>query len=542
MEIIVVGGDALAMRVCEDLCIHGHTVTVLWDGNDEFAERVSELGARYVGKRPEEHSSLRDAGVIDAAAVMALSIDDHRNVQVILRSRDLNPSVRVVLRQYNRELGRKIEQNLPNCSVLSRSTHAAATYAAAAVDPHCFYALQFPDIDGVLVGFSRFSARETGVGGLTVREAEERLGVRVIAADETPAEPALRISEDAELTVFRTVQSYETRAKSQWFGALLLVRVLDAFGRFGRLVRHSDPVVRAVLATAVTMYTLAVIFFAHRMRLDPFMAAYFVWTTMMTMSYGDITPPPGDVPTRVVAMFLLMSGVAFSGMFIAIVTTRLTRAQWISLHGLRKLHRRGHFVVCGAGQVGSCVIDFLLRLKQRVVVIEANPSAVIIERSRERHFDLLTGDATDDDVLALCNLEYAHGVIALTQSDTMNLEAALGARAHNPLVPIVLRVNEVGLAHSIKRNFGLDRTFGTAALSAFAFAGLAFHAGARGRVVIGGMEYAISEREADDMLPRAQAGEGFPVCVWRKGAIVMSYDEKDVLLGDRVLLLYPLHE
>ena len=126
MEIVIVGGDALALRVCEDLCAHGYGVVVLWDDDVEVARRARELGVRFVGKRPEEAASLQAAGVEHAQTVMALSTSDHRNVQVILRSRDLNPSIRVVMRQFNRDIGRKIEQNLQNCSVLSRSTHAAA--------------------------------------------------------------------------------------------------------------------------------------------------------------------------------------------------------------------------------------------------------------------------------------------------------------------------------------------------------------------------------------------------------------------------------
>jgi Trk K+ transport system NAD-binding subunit len=540
MDIVVVGGDALALRVCEDLRAYGHAVTVLWDGDERMEQRVRALGAAYVGKRPEEHASLREAGIARAEVVMALSIEDHRNVQVILRSRDLNANIRIVLRQFNRELGRKIEQNLPNCSVLSRSTHAAATYAAAAVDPDCFYALQFPDIDGALVGFSRIRAGAAQLVGLTQAQAERRLHGRIIAVNGVPSVDSTVIDGDAELTVFRPIRMREEEMRGRRRGAFPWLRAGALPSRVWRLVRHSDPVVRTVIASALAVSALTGMFFSVRLGLDPFTAMYFVVTTMTTTGYGDLTPPAGDALARFVAMLLMLSGVAFTGMFVAVVASRLTRAQWTSLHGLRRMYRRGHFVVCGAGQVGSCVIDFLLRLGQRVVVIEANPTSRIIERSRERHFDLMTGDATDDDVLALCNLEHARGLIALTESDTMNLEAALGARAHNASLPIVMRVNEVGLADSIKRNFGLDRTFGTAALSAPSFAGLAFHAGSRGRVVVGEKEYTINERDAEDISSRAQAGMGIPLCLWRKGVIVMPWDFGEIAPGDRVLLLYPL--
>lgn len=88
-----------------------------------------------------------------------------------------------MLRQFNRTLAHKLEQNLPNCSVLSLAWHSAATYAAAAIDPSCFRALQFPQPDGPLTGFASRIAADCGVGGGTVAAAEEALGVRIIAVD-----------------------------------------------------------------------------------------------------------------------------------------------------------------------------------------------------------------------------------------------------------------------------------------------------------------------------------------------------------------------
>jgi Trk K+ transport system NAD-binding subunit len=400
--------------------------------------------------------------------------------------------------------------------------------------------LQVPDIDGVLVGFSRIRAGDAEVAGVTVGEAERRMDARIIAANDVPPDAEQMLAADAELTIFRAVRPNEG-GSVRGAGALSGARLRGIIGRAWRLLRHSDPVVRGVIAAALTIMAMGTFYFSWRLGTDAFTAAYFVVTTMTTTGYGDIRPPARDVVARAVAMALMVSGVAFSGMFVAIVAARLTRAQWVSLHGLRKIYRRGHFVVCGAGQVGSRVVDFLLRMKQRVVVIEANPSAAIIERSRERHFDLLTGDATDSEVLSFSNIKHARGLIALTESDTMNLEAALSARAHNAALPIVMRVNEVGLADSIKSHFGLDHTFGTAALSAPAFAGLAFHPGSRGRVIIGGKEYAISERDANDVAPQGGAGQGIPLCVRRNGETATVRDMQSVAENDQVLLLYPLN-
>src|SRR5207237_853742 len=150
--------------------------------------------------------------------------------------------------------------------------------------------------------------------------------------------------------------------------------------------------------------------------------------------------------------------------------------------------------ICGAGSIGSGVIDLLLALGKRLVVVELNPDATIVERAREQHFDLLTGDASRDTTLDLCNLAAAHGLIALTNVDTLNLEIALGARARNPIMPIVLRIAEASFAESIARHFEFETTFSAAALAAPAFVGLARFAGSRGRGSFGGQELARDGR------------------------------------------------
>src|SRR5579864_893777 len=228
---------------------------------------------------------------------------------------------------------------------------------------------------------------------------------------------------------------------------------------------------------------------------------------MTTTGYGDITPNHRDPSDLAMAMVLMLAGTVFTGIFIAIVASRLTRAQWVRMQGLRPIHRRGHVVVCGCGSIGTGVIDLLLDFGKPLVVVEKNPDASLVERARDRGFDLLTGDASRDDTLDLCNLDAAHSLVALTNVDTLNLEIALGARARNPSMPIVLRIAEAAFAASIARHFQFETTFSVAALAAPVFAGLSRLPGARGRVAFADQEFAIGEIVLRDgiaaLLPRA---------------------------------------
>ena len=95
-------------------------------------------------------------------------------------------------------------------------------------------------------------------------------------------------------------------------------------------------------------------------------AAYFVVATMTTTGYGDVTPNRNDPIEIVAAMLLMLSGITFTGLFIAFGASLLTRVQWVTMQGLRPIHRRGHIIVCGAGSIGSEVIDLLLASRQTV--------------------------------------------------------------------------------------------------------------------------------------------------------------------------------
>jgi len=540
--IIIVGGDALALKACYELTsARGQVVTVLWgDGAGGFADKVHALGATFIARKPNDEEALRAAGVLRAASIMTLTDDDHLNLLVALKARDLNSSIRVVMRQFNRTLGRKLEQNLADCSVISLSAHSAATYAGTAVDHQCFYGLQFPNIDGPLVGFASRSTSRSGLAGSTVSDAETDLGERIVAIDgETGYVRDAVLTGNSALTTFGIIRPrpavlrapVETRE-----GSAVSLRLSWLAKRWV----HLGTLVQRLIVGAVLIYAVATTFFAFKLHLDALKAAYYVLSTMTTVGYGDITPKLDDRTEVVAAMLIMALGVMFTGIFTAIVTARLTQAQWVAVQGLRRIKRRGHIVVCGAGNVGSRVIEYLLMLDQRVVVIEANPKPSIVELSRDRHFDLLTGDATADTTLDLCNFGQAEALVALTNSDAMNLEVALGGRARNPEMTIVIRVGEASFEESVRRHFAITHTYATAALAAPVLAGLARSAGARGRIQIAGRDYAIGEIVQGAGLVGPEVPDSVPLCVWRDEALAYISDFAEVLPHDRVLLLVPV--
>jgi Trk K+ transport system NAD-binding subunit len=540
--ILVVGGDALAVRICEELCsTQGHRVAAVWPHDHELAKHLERINCEYLPFAPNDYEALRAVGVAGATSLMAVGDDDRMNLQIALKARDINPKIRIVLRQFNRTLARKIEQNLPNCSVLSLASHAAATIVGAALDRDCFFALQFPDLDGVLCGFSERSAESFGIMGMTRAEAQAHVHGRVIALEGVADfDAAYRFRPADKVVVFARLEVLAVSAATSEVHVDSRPNPLRVLRRAIRAARHLDPVIRGLLIAVVVVFVVATVIFGLILHKDPITAAYFVATTMTTTGYGDITPTTHL--GMMAASVLMVLGVAFSGISIAFLTTALTRAQFTALQGLRQIRTRSHVVVCGAGNVGTRVIEFLKMLEHPIVVIDPVPEAEVIEQSRVREIELLTGDATRDGTLDLCNLPAARALVAITNSDTGNLEVALGARGRNPNLQVVMRVQDEAFAGSVGRQFEAIQTFSTSALAAPAFAGLSRFPGTRARIHFGDEDYNVGERPQGEVPMPPPADHCIALGVWRNGSFtyIDAFDEMEPF--DRLLFIVPLSQ
>jgi Trk K+ transport system NAD-binding subunit len=526
--ILVVGGDTLTERVCEQLTsTEGHEVRILWpvsrDSDDE----------------------LRAADVERAASILALSNDDGLNLAVALRARMLNPRIRIVLRQFDPLLGTKIEQNLSDCSVFSPAAHSAATYAGAALDEDCFFALRFPAIGGPLLGFTRATADSLGVSGLTVWETEKRLHRRILAVGDRLEPPGGASVGQGDLIVSfgpiverqtprrqRETAREEERAANSPRRRFHVDPILETW-------RGLNPVLRLLLVSAVCFFTLSFCYFHFVLHKTLAAASFFVVATMTNVGFGDSTVALQGPLVTAGAISAMLGGIVFTSIFIGYVSSALTRAQWISMQGLRRIRARDHVVICGGGKIGSAVMNLLTAAGKHVIVIDPKPDATLVRRAREHDLDLLTGDAHRDDALDLCDIPNATAVLALTDNDAVNLEIALAARARSGDVPLVVRMENDAFARATAAIFGIA-TFSPAALTAPALADLSRFPGTRGRIRYAEREHGIGQRSQGATPESPSAEYSSPLCVWRAGQLHVIREFSEMKPFDDLLFIVPL--
>jgi len=525
--ILVVGGDALTERVYAELtATTGHEVRVVWP----------------ISAHPDE--ALKAAGVDDATSLLALASDDALNLVIALRARVLNRKIRIVLRQFNPVLGTKIEQNLTDCTALSPAAHSAATYAGAALDPGCFFALRFPAEAGPLLGFTQTSGTALGAANSTVLETEERLGLRVLALGERLDPPAgAMIAPDDAVVTFGPVVEHTAhhRERAAHVASSAARRLSRRIGAKGFVVgwERLNPVLRVFLLAAVGFFSYEFVFFHFVLHKTWTAASFYVVETMTNVGFGETAVTTRGPFVTGGAIAAMLGGIVFTSIFIGYVSSALTRAQWMALQGMRRIRAHGHVIVCGGGKIGSAVINLLTEAGKRVVVIESNPDASLVRRARDRNVDLLTGDAQRDDALDLCDIPHASAVLALTDNDAVNVEIALGARARRPDIPLVVRMDNDAFASAVSAIFGIA-AFSPSALTAPALAGLSRFPGTRGRVHYGGEDHTISQRTQTAVPEKPPADVCVPLCVWRYGKQIAIREFDQMKPYDELLFAVPL--
>jgi len=167
---------------------------------------------------------------------------------------------------------------------------------------------------------------------------------------------------------------------------------------------------------------------------------YVTAQTVTTVGFGDLAPrtPLG----RAFAVLFMMVSVGIVLYALTSTVQAIVHSELFATYGhSRKMSKmRDHFIICGAGRVGSHLIRNLSEAHGTFLVIETDSAKV--EALMDLGITVLPRDATLEETLREAGVQYARGLASCLPDDADNVYVVLTARDLNPNLHIVARAAE----------------------------------------------------------------------------------------------------
>ena len=212
-----------------------------------------------------------------------------------------------------------------------------------------------------------------------------------------------------------------------------------------RLVRPDRMLVSA-MACLVLVLLLSTLFFARTLQLSYVDSMYFVWTTVTTVGYGDISLRDSAPAVKVAGMVLMFAGAAFIAVLFGLFTDRVVSRRLEIQSGRVPVRGAGHIVIAGGGNIGLRVAQQLQERGDRIVVIERDGDSRNVDALRAAGHHVILADAARADILQLARVEDAAAVLCVTDLDAVNFQIAVLVRARSTTVPVIMRVGSPELS------------------------------------------------------------------------------------------------
>ena len=182
---------------------------------------------------------------------------------------------------------------------------------------------------------------------------------------------------------------------------------------------------------------------------------YMSVITVASVGFSEVIDGAGRPLLRSYTMILILFGIVIHVYFVSVVTAFVVEGDLSHYFWKRRMNKKiasmkRHFVICGAGETGTRIIEELLATKRDFVVIDSGQHA-IDALTRFGDIAIVQGTADHDEILDAAGIRRAAGAAVALGSDRDNLVAALSIREMNPKIRIVVKEYEPGMANRFRR-------------------------------------------------------------------------------------------
>ena len=219
--------------------------------------------------------------------------------------------------------------------------------------------------------------------------------------------------------------------------------------------RRVDPILVRLALVSTLVGLLSTWFFSLALGVSLFDAFYFVVETVTNTGYGDFPVRGSSAGAKLAAILLMIGGAGLLALVYAVITGWFVARRLEVLQGRLPERGRGHAVIAGAGNVGFRVAQLFAAAGRKVVVIERQADSRNASALGGEGHHVIVADAALDESLDLAGVGRASVVLALTDSDAVNLKVALSVRARGLDVPVVIRLISPELSEHLHGRKGI---------------------------------------------------------------------------------------
>ena len=174
---------------------------------------------------------------------------------------------------------------------------------------------------------------------------------------------------------------------------------------------------------------------------------YMTFITVATIGFGEIIDMSSNQPARILTVIIGILGAGNLSMLFSVVTVALLETDLNGTLRRKRMEKaikklKGHYILCGFGRVGRNIAHELEATNRHYVGVDEDLHRLEDYKERNPGFLYLHGDASDDDVLLLADLDDAKGLFAVTGDDSRNLMIVLTAKQLKPDIRVVARCTE----------------------------------------------------------------------------------------------------
>jgi Trk K+ transport system NAD-binding subunit len=444
-HIIICGANALASRMAEELTArYGLAVTaIVPSASGAHGARLAAMPAVRVLERAElSVDTFLAAGLPDARGLAILHQDDLGNFHAALRAQELSPQIRLVIAIFNAGLGERIRTFFADCAVLSEAQMAAPSLVAAALgEPapshvrmasRTMYVARREDVGAgnIICGLAADADAETPD---LLPPGDPSSGLVLAVADGTPRDPLSRQRRRRLTAPTRLLRRLVWNKTGLAFGTLTAVLGVGYL----------------LLATLV--------------HYAPVSAVYL---TLMDAAGAAYTGSGVTVGEKWAQILLTFDGMAF----LPVATAAIVSSRIPGASAAARMPLSGHVIVAGLGSVGARVVGQLHDLGVDVVGIDKDAGATGVPLANLLGLRVVIGETHKEETLRAAGIGTCQAIVSVTDSDIVNLETALNARALAAGPRIVVRLYDDDLAERVQRTVAGIVSRSTSYLAAPAFA------------------------------------------------------------------------